>query len=224
MIKCMHHLLEVNRNCSCKSFWSTFLSLLFERACCSGLNSVEWRHQCTVIALFWQAWKGGSRYFMILGLCVFLHSGWLTSSWWKEPLAGAAGEGDKWQKGQKGNLTNMPSSTTRLSSTVPYLLFPSISYSTLSSSSFSSSSSSCYSSLRMFGNPPGPPSSPAGTWDRHWPPFPPGSKMLTGFKLFIRYKIVTGISRIRFSGLCNPDRTWRTNLKTTKELKNQKQN
>ena len=37
----MHHLPEVNRNCSCKTFWSTFVALLFERACCSDLNSVE---------------------------------------------------------------------------------------------------------------------------------------------------------------------------------------
>ena len=47
VIKCMHHLPEVHRNCICKSFWSTFLALLFERACCSSLNSVEQRHQCT---------------------------------------------------------------------------------------------------------------------------------------------------------------------------------
>ena len=31
----MHHLPEVHRKCSCKTFWSTFLVLLFERACCS---------------------------------------------------------------------------------------------------------------------------------------------------------------------------------------------
>ena len=30
----MHHLQEVQRNCSCKTFWSTFLVLLFVRACC----------------------------------------------------------------------------------------------------------------------------------------------------------------------------------------------
>ena len=35
MFKCMHHIQEVNRNCSCKTFWSNFLVLLFERACCS---------------------------------------------------------------------------------------------------------------------------------------------------------------------------------------------
>ena len=35
MFKCMHHIPEVNRNCSCKTFWSNFLVLLFERACCS---------------------------------------------------------------------------------------------------------------------------------------------------------------------------------------------
>ena len=33
-IKCMQHLPEVYRNCSCKTCWSTFLALLFERACC----------------------------------------------------------------------------------------------------------------------------------------------------------------------------------------------
>ena len=46
IFKCMHDLPEVHRNCSCKTFWSTFLALLFKRACCSGLNSVEQRHQC----------------------------------------------------------------------------------------------------------------------------------------------------------------------------------
>ena len=35
MFKCMHHLPEVNRNCSRKAFWSNFLVILFERACCS---------------------------------------------------------------------------------------------------------------------------------------------------------------------------------------------
>ena len=34
MTKCRHHLPEVHRHCSCKTFWSTFLVLLFERACC----------------------------------------------------------------------------------------------------------------------------------------------------------------------------------------------
>ena len=53
--------------------------------------------------------------------------------------------GVPWQKGPRVFFTNMPSSTTRLSSTIPYLLFPSISYSSSSSSFFfsSSSSSSC---------------------------------------------------------------------------------
>ena len=103
---------------------------------------------------------------------------------------------------------------------MPYLLLPSISYSLSSSTFLSSSSSSCSSSLRSFGKPAGPPSSPAG--DRHWPPPPPGSKILTGFKLFTSYKIVKGITRLWFSDLCNPDRTWRTNIKTEKELKNKK--
>ena len=75
--------------------------------------------------------------------------------------AGAAGE---WDKGTKGNFTNIPSSTTRLSSITLYLLFPSISYLSSSSSFFSSSSSSCSSYLRRFGKPPGPASSPAGTF------------------------------------------------------------
>ena len=34
LVKSMHHLQEVHRHCSCKTFWSTFLVLLFERACC----------------------------------------------------------------------------------------------------------------------------------------------------------------------------------------------
>ena len=32
--------------------------------------------------------------------------------------------------------------------------------------------------------------------DRLWPPPPPGSKILTGFKLFTSYKIVMGITRL----------------------------
>ena len=62
------------------------------------------------------------------------------------------------------------------------------------------------------------------TKDRHLPPPPPGSKILTCFRLLTSYKIVTGITRLRFSDLCNPDRTKRTSIKTEKELKNQKQN
>ena len=102
--------------------------------------------------------------FMIWGLCVSLQCGYLTSYWWKEPWS----RNCRWRiqvaKGTEGNFTNMTSSTTRLSSTIPYLLFHSISYSWSSLSFFSSSSSFCSSSLRMFGKPPGLPSSPAGTF------------------------------------------------------------
>ena len=52
---------------------------------------------------------------------------------------------------------------------------------------------------------------------RHWSPPPPGSIMLTGCKLFTTYKIVTGITRLLFSDLCNPDRTWRTDIKNFKK-------
>ena len=65
-------------------------------------------------------------------------------------------------KGTEGNLTNMPSSTTRLSSTIPYLLFPSISYSSSSSSFFSSSSSYCILLFKEVWKASRP-SSPAGT-------------------------------------------------------------
>ena len=41
----------------------------------------------------------------------------------------------------------------------------------------------------------------------------PGSKILTGFKLFKSYKNVMGIRRLWFSDLCKPKRTWRTNIK-----------
>ena len=71
----------------------------------------------TVVAVFWQTWKGGKWHVI-------------------------------WCKRDRGNLSNMLSSTTRLSSTLPYLLFPSISYASSSSSFFSSSPFSCYTSLR----------------------------------------------------------------------------
>ena len=42
-IKCIHHLPEVHRNCSCKTkILSTFLALLFERACCS--RTLSWAY------------------------------------------------------------------------------------------------------------------------------------------------------------------------------------
>ena len=57
--------------------------------------------------------------------------------------------------------------------------------------------------------------------DRPWPPPPPGSKIMTGFKIFTSYKIVRGILRLWFSDLCKPDRTWKRNKnwKRTKEPK-----
>ena len=119
----------------------------------------------TVVALFWQKGMGGKwqviwclrrpHKFMILGLCVSLQCGCLTSSWWKEPWNRSCSWRRQVAKGTEGNFTNMPSSTTRLSSTIPYLLFPSISYLL--------SSSSCSSSWRRFGKPPGPPFSPEGS-------------------------------------------------------------
>ena len=127
----------------------------------------------TVVALFWQKVKGAKwqviwclrrpRKLMTLGLCVSLQCGCLTPSWWKEPWSRSC----KWRRqvanGTKENFTNMPFSATRLSFAIPYLLFPSISYSSSSSSFFFSSSSLCTSFLRRFGKPTGPPSSPAGT-------------------------------------------------------------
>ena len=124
----------------------------------------QWLH-CS-----WQTEKGGEwqviwclrrpQKFMIVGL----QCSCLTSSWWKEPWSRSCRWRRQVAKGtQKG--PNMPSSTTRLSSTIPYLLFPSISYSSSSSSFFSSSSSSSSSSLlRRSGKPPGPPSFQAGTY------------------------------------------------------------
>ena len=58
-----------------------------------------------------------------------------------------------------------------------------------------------------------PLSSPAGTSSS------PRSKLLTGFKLFTSCKIVTGITRLWFSDICNPDRIWRTHIKI-KQQKN----
>ena len=74
--------------------------------------------------------------------------------------AGAA----KLSTGTNGNLTIMPSYTTRLSwISSSSLLFPSISSSSSSSFFFSSPSSSFSPYFRRIGRPPGPPSSPAGT-------------------------------------------------------------
>ena len=101
---------------------------------------------------------------MMLELCVSLQCGCSTSSCWKEPWSRRCRLRRQVAKGTEGNLTNMPSSTTRLSSAIPYLLFPSISYSSSLFSFFSSSSSSCSYYLRRFGKPPDPPSSPAWTY------------------------------------------------------------
>ena len=45
---------------------------------------------------------------------------------------------------------------------------------------------------------------------------------MTGLELFTSYNIGTGITSLRFSNICHPDRTWSTNIKTEKELKKQK--
>ena len=127
----------------------------------------QWLHcsgkQERVASGRWSGASGNPRKFMMLGLCVFLQYGCLTSSWSKEPWSRSCRWRRQVAKGTEGNLTNMTFYTTRLSSTIPYLLFPSISYSSSSSSFFSSSSSSWSSPLRRFGKPPGPPSSPAWT-------------------------------------------------------------
>ena len=47
-------------------------------------------------------------------------------------------------------------------------------------------------------------------------------KIMTGLQLFKSYKTVTGITRFWFSDVCHPDKSWRNNLKTKKEQKNQK--
>ena len=168
----------------------------------------------TVVALFWQQGKGGewqviwclSRpqiihdfgYFCIS--IMWLFNFFLVKRTFKQEL--------QVPKGTRGNLTNMPSSTTRLSSTIPYLLFPSISYSSSSSSFFSSSSSSCSSSLRRFHKPRDPPPSPAGTC-KTGTGFSPRFQNIDSFffKLYTSYKIVTVITRLLFSDLCSPDRT-----------------
>ena len=70
---------------------------------------------------------------------------------------------EKSGKGFKGNLSIMPSSTTKRSCiSSSSLLLHSICYSS-SSSSFFSSSSSSFSSFSRIEWPPSPPSSPAGT-------------------------------------------------------------
>ena len=43
----MYHLLKVLRNFSCKTFWSTFLVLLFKRACCWYMPPHFTIRQCT---------------------------------------------------------------------------------------------------------------------------------------------------------------------------------
>ena len=52
----------------------------------------------------------------------------------------------------------------------------------------------------------------------------PGSNIMTGLKFFTNYEIVAGVTTHWFSDVCHPDNTWRNNLKTEKELKNQIQN
>ena len=121
----------------------------------------------TVIALFWQTGKGGKwPVIWCLRRPKIIHDVWsfCMSTMWlfnfflvKEPWSRSGSWRTQVSKGTKVNYTNMPSSITRLSSTIPYLLFPSISYSSLSFSFLSSSSSSCSYSLRRLWKPPGPP-------------------------------------------------------------------
>ena len=129
----------------------------------------------TVVALFLQTGKGGewqviwclmrSQIIHDVGsLCIstmWLLKFFLVKRTLKQELLVKEKSGKR-NRGEFDQHT-IPSSTTRLSFTIPYLLFHSISYSSSSLSFFSSSSSSCSSSLRMFGKPPGPPSSPART-------------------------------------------------------------
>ena len=115
----------------------------------------------------------------------------------------------------------------------PSFLFPSISSLSSSSSFFSSSSSFFSPYFRRHGRPRGPPSSPAGTFrtcteiSPYRPgssPPSPGSKIMTGLKLFTIYKIVTCFTRVWFSDVCHLGRkkTWKTNTKTKKKTKEQK--
>ena len=53
-------------------------------------------------------------------------------------------------------------------------------------------------------------------------PPPPGSKIMTGLKLFTSYKLVTDVTIHWFSDVCHPDKTWRTNIKTEKRTKEPK--
>ena len=133
---------------------------------------------------------------MMLGLCVSLQCGCLTSSW----LKGSRKLQVKETRGKRdgGEFHQHAIFHHQAVLTKPYLFFPSISYSTSSSSFVSSPSSSCSSSLRRFEKPPGPPSSPAGTCKTGTglPPPPKGSKILAGFSLFTSYKIVTVITRL----------------------------
>ena len=93
----------------------------------------------TVVALFWQTGKGGEWQIILClrrhqlihdvgSLCISPKGCW-TSSWWQEPWSRSCRWRRQVAKGTEGNFTNMPSSTTRRSSTITYLLFPSISYS-----------------------------------------------------------------------------------------------
>ena len=93
----------------------------------------------TVVALFWQTGKGDEWQVIwslrrpqiihdVGSLCIstmWLFNFFLVKRTLKQELQAKETSG----KRDRGNLTNMPSSTTRLSSTIPYLLFPSISYS-----------------------------------------------------------------------------------------------
>ena len=81
----------------------------------------------TSVTLFWQTGKSGKwQVIWCLSKPLVIHDvgSLCISTMWRRPVA----------KETKGNLTNMTSSTIRLSFTIPYLLFPSICYSSSSSS------------------------------------------------------------------------------------------
>ena len=91
-------------------------------------------------------------------------------------------------KRDEGNFTNITSSTTRLSSNIPYFLFPSISYSPSSSSFFSSSSTSCSSSLRRLESLQALPPLRQGPAGQALASSSPRFQILTGVMLFTSYK------------------------------------
>ena len=63
MFECMHHIPKVHRNCDCKTIWSTFLVLLFERACCLYM----------LPDFMIRKWGGGARSPKFLKIMFLLH-------------------------------------------------------------------------------------------------------------------------------------------------------